>query len=180
MLTAADIENLVRSDYADKDFMHDLSHIRRVYALAQELGAHHPHDAETLLAGAYLHGIVDAKEDAFRDFLRAQGMEQQRIERVIRAAHESQKEEAAETAETIEGRLLHDAHLLEGGKTFLVTKSLVVGTLRGQTLAETMRYIEQHVLGQFKCYLPETQELYAERERFAAEYLADLKQHLGV
>ena len=177
MLTAAAIEDFVRADYADKDFIHDLSHIRRIYALAQELGAHHLHDAEALLASAYCHGIVYDSEDAIRDFLQDNGMEQQRIERVIRAACESQKDEVAET---VEGRLLHDAHLLEVGKTFLITKSLVVGTLRGQTLAETIRYIENHVLGQFRCYLPETQELYAEREHFAAEYLADLKEHLGL
>lgn len=155
--------------------MHDLSHIERVYALAQQLGLSHPHDPQVLLTGAYFHGVVYIREAAIRDFLESHGLEQPRIERIISAAHESQKEGSAET---IEGRLLHDAHLLEGGKTFLITKSLVVGTLRGQTLPETVRYIEQHVLGKFRCYLPESQPLYAEKERFATEYLADLKAHL--
>ena len=176
MLTAAEIEEFVRPEYAGKDFMHDLTHIRRVYALARELGANHPHDAETLLAGAYFHGIVYTREAAIRDFLTNRGMPPERISEMVRAAWESQEDE---TADTIGGQLLHDAHLLEGGRTFLITKSLVVGTLRGQTLEQTIRYIEERVLGQFRCYLPETQERYAEYERFAADYLADLKQHLG-
>ena len=176
MLTTAEIEGFVRPEYAGKDFMHDLTHIRRVYALARELGAQHPHDAEILLAGAYFHGIVYTREVAILDFLIAHDIAPERVEAMLRAAWESQKDEAAET---IEGRLLHDAHLLEGGKTFLITKSLVVGTLRGQTLDQTIRYIEERVLGQFRCYLPETQERYADYERFAADYLTDLKRHLG-
>ena len=175
MLTETDVEDFVRPEYAGKDFMHDLTHIHRVYALALELGARHPHDAETLLAGAYFHGIVYTREAAIRDFLTAHGIAPERIEGMLRVARESQKDEAADT---IEGRLLHDAHLLEGGRTFLITKSLVVGTLRGQTLDQTIRYIEERVLGQFQCYLPETQARYADHEQFAADYLADLKRHL--
>lgn len=177
MLTETEVEAFVRPEYAGKDFMHDLTHIRRVHALARELGENRPHDAEILLVGAYFHGIVYTREATIHHFLKAHGTTQKRINGMLRAARESQKDEAAET---IEGCLLHDAHLLEGGRTFLITKSLVVGTLRGQTLDQTIRYIEERVLGQFRCYLPETQERHAEYEQFAADYLADLKRHLGV
>ena len=176
LLTAAEIAAFVRPGYAGKDLMHDLTHIRRVCALAYELGANYPHDTETLLAGAYFHGIVFEREAAVREFLATHGIPPERINQMLRAAWESQKDEAAVS---LAGQLLHGAHLLEGGRTFLITKSLVVGTLRGQMLGETIHYIEAHVLGQFRCYLPETQARYAEYERFAADYLADLKLHLG-
>jgi hypothetical protein len=41
--------------------------------------------------------------------------------RVVEIHWEFQKESQAET---IEGKLLHDAHLLEGGKTFMITALL--------------------------------------------------------
>ena len=59
-----------------------------------------------------------------------------------------------------------------------ITKSLVAGTARGQTLEETMCYIEERVLGQFRCSLPEAQRRYEEKERFARKFLADLRRSL--
>ena len=128
-LTVAEIEAYVASDYAAKDEMHNLAHIRRVHALAQEIGGHHPHDAEPLMLGAYLHGIIydEGREDDIRRFLQNAHLMPKRIEQAIQIAWESQKEGVPDT---IEGRLLHNAHLLEGGKTFIIVKSLVTGTAR--------------------------------------------------
>ena len=82
-------------------------------------------------------------------------------------------------ARTVEGKLLHDAHLLEGGKTFWLVKSLVVGAVRGMSFEETVAYMEtHHVPGRFRCYLPEAQTRYAEKEAFTHEALADLRAHL--
>ncbi|WIG59400.1 MAG: hypothetical protein OJF49_002147 [Ktedonobacterales bacterium] len=176
-MTVEEIEAYVAPNYAAKDEMHNLAHIRRVYALAEEIGGHHPHDTELLMLGAYLHGIIydEGREDDIRRFLQNAHLTPERIEQAIQIAWESQKEGVPDM---IEGRLLHDAHLLEGGKTFIIVKSLVTGTARGQTLAATIRYIEERVLGQFACSLPEAQRLYAEKERCAREFLADLKRHL--
>ncbi len=80
---------------------------------------------------------------------------------------------------TIEGKILHDAHLIEGGKTFMIVKSLITGALRGQTLQETIEYIEKNLLGKFRCYLPEAQKLYKEKEKFTQEFLKELKTSLS-
>jgi len=58
MIDVAEVKAFVRQDYADKDVMHNLDHIHRVYRLAQRLGAQHAHDGELLMLGAYFHGIV--------------------------------------------------------------------------------------------------------------------------
>lgn len=55
---------------------------------------------------------------------------------------------------------------------------LVSGTARGQTLEETIAYMEANVLGKYRCVLPEAQRAYEEKERFAREFLADLKANL--
>lgn len=57
-------------------------------------------------------------------------------------------------------------------------KSLITGTLRGQTLEETIEYIEKNILGKFTCYLPEAQNLYEDKEEFARRFLRDLKESL--
>jgi uncharacterized protein len=60
----------------------------------------------------------------------------------------------------------------------MLVKSLVTGTERGQSLKETVAIIERDLLGHFCCYLPEAQLLYAQKERYAREAIASLREHL--
>ena len=175
MLKVSDVEEFVQKDYEAKDVMHNLSHIRRILRSAQRLAQNHPADSELLMLGAYFHGVIYSKENDVRDFLKNKNISQDRIDKVVQIAWESQKESEPQTAE---GTILHDAHLVEGGKTFLITKSLVTGTARGQSLEETIAYFEQNISGRHRCYLPEAQNLYEEKEQFAKDFLADLKGHL--
>jgi uncharacterized protein len=143
---AGGIEAFVQQGYVGKDAVHELSHVRRVLRVARQLAKAHPCDAELLRLGGYFHGTIYADEPGVRAYLASKGFPPERIELVVRIAWESQKENEPKT---VEGILLHDAHLIEGGKTFLITKSLVSGTARGQSLEETIAYIEANVLGKY-------------------------------
>jgi len=156
--------------------MHDLSHIRRFLRVAQLLSKRHHTDDQILTYAAYFHGIDQEKYkgDLVR-FLESQGLHGRRVERVLRAALESQKESRPKT---IEGKVLHDAHLIEGGRAFMVVKSLVTGALRGSSLRQIAKYFEDNIDGRFKCYLPETRKAYTEKERFAREFFHSLKRNL--
>lgn len=175
LIAFGDVESFVQPDYADKDAMHGMAHVHRVLRLAQDLAKEHEHDPEVLMLGAYFHGSIYIREAEIRAFLTSKRMPQETIDKVVQVAWESQKEGEPQT---IEGTILHDAHLIEGGKTFIITKSLVTGTARGQTLEKSIQYLEANVLGKFRCYLPETQVLYEEKERFAREFIRDLKSSL--
>jgi uncharacterized protein len=175
MLNVGEVQQFVKNDYAAKDLMHDLSHIRRLLKVARRLAEDHACDLELVMLGAYFHGVIYQKENEIREFLHDNGVLPERINQAVQIAWESQKDN---NPQTIEGTILHDAHLIEGGKTFLITKSLVTGTARGQTLEETISFFERNILGKFRCYLPEAQRIYEEKEKFARDYLADLKQDL--
>lgn len=168
------VEAFVQADYANRDIMHNLAHIHRLHKLAKEIASHYEHDPQLLALGAYFHGAIASKEAEIRQFL-AGKLQPDEIDRVVQVAWESQKDSQAGT---IEGKILHDAHLLEGGKTFMITKSLVTGTARGQSLEATLDYLEHHILGKFKCYLPESQRQYVEKEIYTRLFLQDLRSHL--
>jgi uncharacterized protein len=134
-------------------------------------------DAELILCGAYFHGIIRHHEPRVVEFLTGSGLDPDRICRMVQVARESLKHEAPET---LEGKILHDAHLTEGGRTFMIVKSLVTGAARGQTLEQTIDYFERNMLGRFVCCLPEAQAKYDEQSRFAREVLRDLREHAGL
>ncbi|WP_346896169.1 hypothetical protein [Clostridium sp. UBA7503] len=52
--------------------------------------------------------------------------------------------------------------MIEGGKTYLIVKSLITGSLRGQTIEENIKYVEDNVLGKGTCYLPKAKMIYGE------------------
>jgi uncharacterized protein len=102
--------------YANKDMMHDLGHIERMLKSARHLMKHYPEvtDVELITYGCYFHGFIYLSEDKIREYLREQDLVEERIDRIVTVSWESQKHEVPET---LEGKIIHDAHLIEGGKT---------------------------------------------------------------
>jgi len=181
MTQIEEIERFVKPFYSKKDFMHDLSHVKRILKAAFFLSRKYRVDNEILIYGAYFHGILHEKKREIVVFLKSKGFSEEKINRILQAAQSSRirlKVFEKPKPRTIEDKILHDAHLIEGGETFLIVKSLVTGTLRGQTLEETIDYIENNIIGKFKCYLPEAQKIYERKEKFAKDFLKNLKENL--
>jgi uncharacterized protein len=82
--------------------------------------------------------------------------------------------------ETLEGKILHDAHLLEGGLTFHVVKSLITGVSRGNSISQIIDYFNSNVNGKYRCYLPENKSPYKKKEAFAREFFRDLEKNLAI
>lgn len=157
--------------------MHNLSHIERMRDCAKMLIEEHEIivDEDLIIYGSYFHGFIYREEHLIRGFLQGENLAEDYIDKIILASWESQKDEDARTQE---GMVLHDAHLIEGGKTFLIVKSLVTGTARGQKLEQTIDYLENNVLGKSRCYFPKAQELYKLKEEYAMEFMRELRAGL--
>ncbi len=177
MINIDNLLDFVKPYYENKDIMHNLSHIDRVLKYVEKLlkTCDYDVDMEVLTYAAYFHGFIYSNEKNVVHWLKAQGVSSDAIDRVIKASWESQKDEEAIT---LEGKILHDAHMIEGGKTYLIVKSLIVGSVRGQTLEQTIKYIEDNILGKGVCYMPEAQAVYLKQQEFAKEFIYDLKEGL--
>ncbi|MDD6031885.1 MAG: hypothetical protein PUC47_00135 [Oscillospiraceae bacterium] len=160
--------------YADKDIMHNAWHIEltgrwvnRLLTLVKV-----PVNRENLTCALYFHGFIYSHEPLIRQWLSDQGVSPEQTEDIVRIAWESQR---PEVPETMEGKILHDAHVLEGGKTYFIVKSLITGSVRGQDLNSTIAYIEKYVLDQNHCYLPEAKALCEQANAFAKDFIRELK-----
>jgi len=161
--------------YADKDIMHNLWHIELVEKWVDRiisLGGYSP-DRGVLTYALFFHGFIYSDESAIRAWLAAQGEDAETIEKIVAVSWESQR---PEIPATLEGKILHDAHVLEGGRTYLVVKTLITGSVRGQNLKDTLAYLNNNVIDRNFCYLPETQPLCAEMNAFAKEFAAMLEE----
>ncbi len=173
MIDEKELFAFIQPYYADKDIMHDLWHIRLVDKTVDkiiQLG-NYSVDREVLRLATAFHGFIYRDEATIRSWLLAHGISHDKIKKVIQTAWESQR---PEIPETLEDKILHDAHVLEGGKNYLVVKTLITGSLRGQSLPETLTFMKSHCLGTNKCYLPETIPLCKEMNEFTESFYQDL------
>jgi len=174
-----DLMTFVEPFYADKDIMHDLSHIKRVEFTAHQLikTLDEPFDLDIIQLALYFHGFIYAHEDQIRQWLNHNYQDPVFIERVIQASWDSQKESIPGSKE---GMLVHDAHMVEGGKTYLIVKSLITGSVRGQDLETTISYIENKVIDKGRCYFSKAQALYEVQQEFAKTFIQDLKPEINM
>lgn len=178
MINIDSLMNFVLPYYTTKDIMHDLSHIERVLKyvekLIQETSLTNI-DMDILLYATYFHGFIYSDETVITHWLKLQNISSTDIHKILTVAWESQK---YKTAKTLEGKILHDAHMIEGGKNYLIVKSLITGSLRGQTLNETITYIENNLISKGICYFPMAQKIYDSQQKFSIDFIRDLKDDL--
>lgn len=174
-----DLKKFVKPYYADKDIMHDLSHIERVEFTSNKLmeAIDEEFNCEVIKHALYFHGFIYSHEDEIRAWMKNNFNDIEFIENVIKASWESQKETIPETKE---GKLVHDAHMIEGGKTYLIVKSLITGSVRGQNLETTIKYIEDNVLDKGKCYFEYAQLVYEAQQVYAKTFINDLKPEINM
>lgn len=58
----------------------------------------------------------------------------------------------------------------------IVVKTLITGSVRGQSLEETLAFMKNHVLGANKCYLPESILLCDEMNKFTETFYQELME----
>jgi HAD superfamily hydrolase (TIGR01549 family) len=106
-----EIENFVKPFYKKRDKMHNFSHIKRFLRFARKLSKEKKKaDKEIIICGAYFHGMIRIKEETVKRFLTSLGFSKEKINKIIQAAWESQKDKKPRT---LEGKILHNAHLIE-------------------------------------------------------------------
>ncbi|MGB4100665.1 MAG: hypothetical protein WBK91_01980 [Alphaproteobacteria bacterium] len=174
------LSRIVAPLYEAKDTMHDWSHIMRCFTAAIQIindNALHPHYPR-LAAGLILHGVIyEANmEERVKALLMRETGNADETAKIIHVAWESQKESPPET---LEGGILHDAHLLEGDENFLITKCLVTGTARGQKLDQTVRYFFENIVNQKPDYaFDATAHEYKRRYQRAVAYFTSLRNSI--
>jgi len=175
MLNEKALLEFVEPYYADKDIMHNMWHIELVRKMVNKIlsGSSYQADAECLTLATYFHGFIYRDEEKIRQWMGEQNYPEEVISKTIQIAWESQR---SEVPETIEGKILHDAHVLEGGKTYLIVKTLITGSVRGQSLKDTLNYMERNVLDKNKCYLPETIPLCEEMNEYTNRFFGELME----
>lgn len=173
MLNKETLIDFVEPYYRDKDIMHNMWHIELVQKMVNKIlvAGNYDVDEECLTLAMYFHGFIYRDENKIREWLCLQGYATEKIEYTIKIAWESQR---SEVPETLEGKILHDAHVLEGGKTYTVVKTLITGSVRGQSLTDTLKFMGNNVLDKNKCYLPETIKLCDEMNAYTNQFYQDL------
>lgn len=160
-----------------RDLMHDVEHAERMLKAVELISNNYKgkFEEDVVILAAYFHGPIHYGEEPIREWLKEKGYGVNYINNVISVTWETQTKN---TPISLEGKLLRDAHTLEGGKSFFILKPLLVGTIIGQTLNETISFIEDNIIGKSQYFLPETKEYLDELQSYAKEFIENLKDEI--
>lgn len=164
--------------YAKKDPAHGTAHVRRVHSKAMAFAKGKEVDKTVLALGAALHGFISENKAEATQLLLMTGVPADVLEKGVETATESQADALPQSAE---GRLLHDAHLCEGGENFIAVKSLATGSFRGYPLQETYRWVMENIIRnkRRRCYTKEGKKDYAKKFRRLKEIWKELGEIIG-
>jgi uncharacterized protein len=177
MIDKEKIEEFVKPYYQNKDIMHNMWHIELVRRTINKILRETEYDVnkDILEIAMYFHGFIYSDEEKIRNWLKENNIENDIIEKIIKVSWESQR---PEEPKTLEGKILHDAHVLEGGVNYTIVKTLITGSVRGQSLEETLLFMKENVLNKNKCYLPETIKLCDEMNKRTNEFYYKLMEDI--
>jgi uncharacterized protein len=161
--------------YAKKDIGHGFSHIERVLKTARKIGKNYTADDELLVLGAYFHGVIHLDEEKVIKFLRDSKVPEDRISKIVQVAWNSQRDRIPVL---LEGKIIHDTHFLEGGKTFFVVKLIMIGASKGESLQEILEYMKKTPDEVPQSALSELQAAYDEKDRFTRDFVDSLSENL--
>ncbi len=101
--------------YIDKDIMHNMWHIELVKKMINKSLSisNYKADEECLTLATYFHGFIYRDEERIKQWMMSQNCNDETISRTIKIAWESQR---SEVPETLEGKILHDAHVWRAEK----------------------------------------------------------------
>lgn len=171
------LKNFIQPYCNKKDMMHNLCHIDRILESVGRLvkDGKYDIDMEIIIYAAYFHEFIDESKEELLNWLITQEISEDRIEKIIKLAMEMHKDEAPNS---IEGKVLHDAHMIEGKKTYLVIKALIIGCSKKQTMEETINYIENSLANKKNCCLPQSEKFYFEQQEYTKEFIQTLRDKL--
>ncbi|MBU0591007.1 hypothetical protein KKF81_06540 [Candidatus Micrarchaeota archaeon] len=148
--------------YESKDLAHGIGHIRRVYSKAVIFSKGREINKKALALGAILHGLTEDKYQEARVILLNNGLQEELIEKALTIARGSQ---ATAVPVSMEGKILHDAHLCEGGDYFIPIKALATAISRGYSIKENYNWVEKNIImnKKRKCYTKQGKKEYSKK-----------------
>ncbi len=134
------VVSFARPLYELRDSLHGWDHVERILYWATQIWEKYLDtvDRRLVYLGAVLHGPVNDHRADVESWLSAFGYPRSIYERILTVTDESQTKNRPLS---IEGKILHDAHTIEGGSYFRVLKPLLTGTYMRQPLDDTLEFI---------------------------------------
>ncbi len=135
----AHLTHYVTPYYEAKDLLHGIDHAYRLIDAAREIGTAESmtFDDEIMVYGGLFHGLAAQHAAEIGAFF---GPEESALAGIVLDAAIASL--GRSECRTTEEKLLHDAHVVEGGDLYFFIKPLLTGTYVRQPLEETLSFID--------------------------------------
>ncbi len=179
-MTINELANFVAPYYDKNDILHNNAHTKRLVKMVNKIidngGYKNEVRYDNVICAAYLHVMVKNEEEKAFNWLVSQGVSEPQARDIIEVAKRGQRDGRPDT---LESKILHDASILEGGKTYALTRYLIFGYKNNLGIDKTISYIENSIIPSLRCYLPWTQQQLEEYKAYTLESVARMRDELN-
>lgn len=179
IMTINDLAQFVAPYYEKNDILHNYRHTKRLVKMVNTIiengGYKNEVRYDNVICAAYLHAMVKHEEERALSWLMEHGVSEPQAEDIIDIAKRGQREGRPNS---LESRILHDAYILEGGKSYAMTRYLIYGYKNNLGIDKTLTYIENSIVPSLRCHLPYTQEKLEEYKAFVLRNVQQMRKEL--
>ncbi len=178
-MTINDLANFVAPFYDKKDILHNNSHTRRLVKMVNKIidkgGYKNEVKYDNVICAAYLHVMVKNEADRAFEWLVSHGISEPQARDIIDIAKRGQRDGIPNS---LESKILHDAYILEGGKSYAFARYIIYGYKNNLGIKKTLNYIEDSILPSLRCYLPLTQKMLQEYKEHVEDCVEEMREEL--
>ena len=179
-MTINELANFVAPYYDKKDILHNNVHTKRLVKMVNKIieqgGYKSQVRYDNVICAAYLHVMVKNEEERALNWLISEGVSEPQARDIVEIAKRGQREGRPDS---LESKILHDAYILEGGKSYAMTRYLIYGYKNNLGIEKTLSYIENSIVPSLRCYLPWTQAQLEEYKAFVQENVTRMREELN-
>lgn len=172
-IDVASVRQFVEPLVAERDCMHDMTHLDRVAARALTLCRRRRGCLEIALVASYLHSTYQDFGTLLVEFLDSKGVKNTKREAIFEAASGGSH---SAVPRSLAGKIVHDANLVESNaEAFLFAKYLCTGAARGCTFQEIVAYaIAELRAPNARCAFRDSQSVHNRQRDFARLHFEEL------
>lgn len=178
-MTISDLSAFVAPYYDKKDVLHNNEHTKRLIKMVDRIiekgGYKNDIAYDNIICAAYLHVMVKTDEALALRWLKEQGIGSSHAEDIVEIAKRAQRDARPNT---LESKILHDANILEGGKSYFAVRYIIYGNYNGISIKRMLDNIENTIIPSLRCYLPVTQEMFEESKAYALNFVEQLREDI--
>jgi len=164
---------MIEPFHEGKDPAHGMEHIHRLRLMAKTICQNSGIPREDIYFAIFFHGLTTTQQDQVESTFISFGKTPEEAKHYRELSTYMSRDAVPSTNEE---KVLHDCHVLEGGKYFALIKSIITGLFDDRSIGSSIELYEKKILPKQRCYLSYTRRILKDQQKIMKDMAQNMKE----